>query len=381
MRIMVRDKGEAGWKPLDASKYDSEAHLQDLLDRDISLIPIEPPLIACVREFGLPGSGSSDIIAVDRDGAITVIECKLAKSREIRRMVIGQLLEYAAFLAKMTVDEFVETFNELLGAPLYQTMADKLGEEFEESAFKDALAENLNQGEFTLIVAVDKINDELREIILYLNAHSDCTVGALELEYFKDSERELLVPRLYGGPEAKEAAKKTSERSTRMWNKDSFLKALKEYNENESDDEEKLTERQLQGMEELLNFTLKTPTPGKIVWGKGQYEGSFYFVVDNRENGKKVITRIFLGWTDGSIAIHSWDIERALDPKLKESVISEFWKKLKSAGIESFEEENRKNKYYRTWLDATFLGNPSSVETFKQAVLWMRDKIRSYEEE
>lgn len=378
MRIMVKGKGEGSWKPLDASDYDSEAHLQELLDKDIGLVPLPHPLVACVREFGLPGSGSSDIIAVDGDGAIAIIECKLAKRREVRRMVIGQLLEYAAYLAKMTADEFVETFDGIADTSLYQTMADKLGGTFEERAFMNALTENLEQGEFTLIVAVDGINDELREIILYLNAHSVCTVGALELKYFKDGEREYIVPHLYGGPEVKEATEKTSKRSTRKWNKDSFLKALKECNENEPDDEKKLTDNDLKGMEELLNFTLKNA--GKTVWGKGEYEGSFYFVVDKKEIGKKGMTRIFAGWTTGNVAIHTGDIERALDPTSKESVITEFWKRLKSVGIEILEEENRNHKYHRTWLDVSFLGNPSSVKTFKQAVLWMRDKIRSYDE-
>jgi RecB family endonuclease NucS len=132
MRIMVRGKGETGWKPLDASDYDSEAHLQELLNKDIGLIPLEPPLTACAREFGLPGSGATDIVAVDSEGAVTIIECKLAQSREVRRMVIGQLLEYAAFLTKMPVDEFVERFDGIAEKPLYQAMADKLGDEGED---------------------------------------------------------------------------------------------------------------------------------------------------------------------------------------------------------------------------------------------------------
>jgi hypothetical protein len=52
MRIMARNKDEKGWKPLDASKYDGEAHLQELLNKDIDLIPLPSPLVACVREFG-----------------------------------------------------------------------------------------------------------------------------------------------------------------------------------------------------------------------------------------------------------------------------------------------------------------------------------------
>jgi hypothetical protein len=59
-----------------------------------------------VRESGLPGSGSTDLLDVDSDGNIYVVECKLASNSEIRRKVIGQVLEYAAFLWNMQYEDF-----------------------------------------------------------------------------------------------------------------------------------------------------------------------------------------------------------------------------------------------------------------------------------
>lgn len=366
MRIMVRGKGERGWKPLDASKYDGEAHLQELLDKDIDLIPLPNPLVACVREFGLPGSGSSDIIAVDGDGGITIIECKLAKSREVRRMVIGQLLEYAAFLTRMSADEFVETFDDLADAPLYQTMANELGEEFEESAFKDALTENLDQGEFTLIVAVDKINDELKEIILYLNAHSDCTVGALELEYFKDEKQELLVPRLYGGPEVKEATgRETSSRKTKKWNRELFLK---DAHSNVDNVDEEMTIEYVHALEDLLDFSEENAD--EVVWGVGKDYGSFGFKVHTK-TGKATI---FYAYSDATIMVHFYSLCKTVPT----TGIEKFRMMLNE--IPGVELEKKDFEHYSPWIDTEFMLNKSTFDKFKRAVIWITDKIRSYEE-
>ncbi|MEA3312733.1 MAG: hypothetical protein U9Q76_11000 [candidate division WOR-3 bacterium] len=361
MRIMVRGKGEKVWKPLDESDYDSESHLQGLLNKDISLIPLDPPLLTCASEFGLPGSGATDIVAVDQDGAITIIECKLAKSREVRRMVIGQLLEYAAFLTKMSADEFVETFDDLADAPLYQTMAEKV-EDFEESVFKENLTDNLKEGRFTLIVAVDRINDELREIILYLNAHSDCTVGALELEYFRDEQRELLVPHLYGGPEVKEASgRETSSGKTRRWDRDSFFKDARE--------EQELDEEYIKALEELLKFS--QGNADEFVWGRGKTWASFGFKV---LKGKLKLT-IFYAYTDANININFSSLNRIA----RTADLEEFQRRLNT--ISGIKLEKKSFEHFAPWIDMeVFVKDKTALKTFKEAVLWMRDKIRSYDE-
>ncbi|TET22989.1 MAG: hypothetical protein E3J71_04025 [Candidatus Stahlbacteria bacterium] len=357
MRIMVRSKGEKGWKPLDESHYDSEAHLQELLNKDISLIPIEPPLLTCASEFGLPGSGATDIVAVDQDGAITIVECKLAKSHEVRRMVIGQLLEYAAFLTKMPVDDFLERFDELAKAPLFGTLAEKL-EDFEESMFKENLADNLKQGRFTLIVAVDSINEELREIILYLNAHSDCTVGALELEYFKDDKRELLVPRLYGGPEVKEATgKQRPTAKRRKWDEVSFFEEAR-----------KLGDDLFPLVRNLYEFTKMEAD--KASWGTGAVSGSFTFKMETSKGN----TSIFSLFTDGFIYINFNYLSFVTPNEDMETL------RIKLNEIPGVDIEAKDFAHFFGTFKLEVLRDEPALKTFKEAVLWMRDKIRSYEE-
>jgi hypothetical protein len=79
----------------------AEKELQELLAESPSLIPADDirdgfsPLVVAVREFGLPGSGNTDLLAFSSAGEITIVECKLAANAEIKRTVIGQILEYA----------------------------------------------------------------------------------------------------------------------------------------------------------------------------------------------------------------------------------------------------------------------------------------------
>lgn len=355
MRIMVRDGEGKGWKPLDASAYDSEAQLQELLNKDISLIPLEPPLTACASEFGLPGSGATDIVAVDTEGAITIIECKLAQSREVRRMVIGQLLEYAAYLSKMPVGEFLEIFDRQAEAPLFRTMEEKL-EDFEESTFKENLNDNLKEGRFTLIVAVDRINEELKEIVQYLNAHSDCTVGALELEYFRDDKREMLVPRLYGGPEVKGATEK--EKSTpkrRKWNEASFFEEARS-----------LGKDLLPLVRDLYEFTKKEADVAS--WGTGSVSGSFTFKMETPKGN----TSIFSLYTRGNIYINFGYLSVVVPNEDMETL------RVKMNEIPGVDIETKDFAHIYPTIDLDVLRDESSLAKFKQAVLWMRDKIRSY---
>ena len=61
---------------------------------------------------------------------------------------------------------------------------------------------SLTQGDFELIIAVDKINDELEKIIQYLDKSDQpgIQIRALEVRLFSNEETQILAPRLYGKP-------------------------------------------------------------------------------------------------------------------------------------------------------------------------------------
>ncbi len=345
MKIMIRDRNGGDWRSLENSNYSSEAHLQEFLLKEPQLIPFEPPLIACVKEFSLPGSGSTDLVAVDDAGTITLIECKLATNRDIRRTVVGQLLEYAAFLSRMSTDEFIRRFDERADRPLFETLKEELPE-FNQREYEEGLAENLRVGSFNLIVAVDEINDELREIILYLNAHSDLTVAALELEYIADEKVEMLVPRLYGGAEVKEAAGRSTGRGRRKWDEQSYFEEIAEL-----DDEVQ------RAIKELYDFT-KQETQ-KVFWGSSKY-GSFGFSIG------KLIFSVHKDAKDNSyIWVYSHCGER-----LEDEVIEVFKDRIREATGRPFEKSE-------TTFSTSILADEAKMREFKETVLWFKGQIES----
>src|ERR1700676_443603 len=108
MSILIKRK-DGNWRQARVLPYSNESHLQNMLYESPELIPIREESGTpreFIREAGLPGSGSSDLVGVDSNGQIYLVECKLATNPEIRREVIGQILEYAAFLWQMFYEDF-----------------------------------------------------------------------------------------------------------------------------------------------------------------------------------------------------------------------------------------------------------------------------------
>jgi len=109
---MIRRHG-GRWEKAEEVIYADEAQLQKMLYDSPELIPTKMNNQAAVftKESGLPGSGFTDLIGVDGQGNILLVETKLARNREIRREVIGQVLEYAAHLWGMKFEQFDHFFK------------------------------------------------------------------------------------------------------------------------------------------------------------------------------------------------------------------------------------------------------------------------------
>lgn len=212
MEILFRKKGTRKWEEVGEQKFANEAELQNILYESPDIIPIEklgenlkePKLF--VKEAGLPGSGSTDLIGIDEEGGITIIECKLATNPDTRRKVIGQVLEYAAYLWQITYEDFdgicskAENWGQNGLADVMQQKMEGIEEPWSAEEFRHRISATLVNGDFRLIVAVDKLNDELRRIIQYVNSRGKGSprIYALEMRQFATSELQMLVPELFG---------------------------------------------------------------------------------------------------------------------------------------------------------------------------------------
>src|SRR5207302_5778340 len=109
-------------------------------------------------------SGFTDLVGVDAQGGMLVVETKLARNGEIRRKVIGQVLEYAAYLWGMSFDDFDALFLNRENKSLLELLWQK-DATIDKDQVRQAVGENLASGKFQLIIAVDAINPELEKII------------------------------------------------------------------------------------------------------------------------------------------------------------------------------------------------------------------------
>ena len=197
--MLIRHAGNSNWHIPEILKYQNEEELQTLLAESPSLLPgVEEDGAAAVTELPVEAN-AIDVVVVETDGEITLVECKLSTNREIRRQVVGQILEYAAGVHEMPYEDFDTRWTSRAKQTLAES-AKSASEDLDEEAFRAAVGSSLKQGRFRLIVAVDEIAPELKAIIEFLNRSTwgGLEVLALELGYVKDAEVEVLVPKIYG---------------------------------------------------------------------------------------------------------------------------------------------------------------------------------------
>lgn len=228
-RLLIRRDGDNDWRTPEVTAYDNEGALQRLLAESPHLLPgIEEEAVATAREFPVLETGSADLVAVDIDGGITIVECKLQRNPEIKRRIVGQLFAYAAGMMAMSFDEFETAFSQAAGRPLLRQIAEYSDSDgVDEEAIRSTITENLQAGRFRLIIAVDEITPELQRIVRYINQHTtgDVELLAIELRYIRHSDVEILVPEVYG---EETAATKPSTRRRGVWSEEELFALLRE---------------------------------------------------------------------------------------------------------------------------------------------------------
>jgi len=208
--------------------YQDEAALQAIVAESPALLSgVSGTPMVTVTELEVDSSRYPDVVGVSESGEITIVECKLRANPEIRRAVVGQILAYASGLWGLTYEAFDKKFSARAGDG--RSLADRMlacaDPDWDEEAFREAVAANLAAGRFHLVIAVDEITDELKGIVRYLNAQtgSNVQIAALELRYSADGDVEILVPAVYGQEAADQKAVAPPKH---RWEEQELLEAL-----------------------------------------------------------------------------------------------------------------------------------------------------------
>ncbi|KAF5064471.1 hypothetical protein DSECCO2_283950 [anaerobic digester metagenome] len=186
--------------PLYQVGYDDEDELQATLAQHPELLreDTDVPLRTVRREVSMEGQ-YLDILMVDATGMPIAVEVKLVKNADIRRKIVGQILEYASLLSNLTVDELDSIARGALNETL-QAFATEGGATFED--LRKACGTHLRAGQVRIIIAVDETPEGLIQIFEFLSRRSDLDIRLVQLhKYLLKTGEILVVPNLLVKPE------------------------------------------------------------------------------------------------------------------------------------------------------------------------------------
>ena len=216
-RIYTRG-AQGGLEPLEEEPFSTEDELQSLIAEHPELLDgqqIRPGAprrwLLITREKGIPETSDSgarwavDHLIVDQDAVPTLAEVKRGSNPEIRRSIVGQVLEYAAHAARTwTADDLRRTFEESANAQ-GRNPSELLGNllqtdgELDADGFWDKVATNLSARRMRLLFVADEIPDPLERVVEFLNEQMpNIEVLAVEIKQFRGKSTQTLVPRVLG---------------------------------------------------------------------------------------------------------------------------------------------------------------------------------------
>ena len=237
-RIYVRSPA-GGLEPMQEEPFLTEDELQELIANHPELLdgeqmrPDNPRRwILVTREKGIADSSGDgarwalDLLVVDQDAMPTLVEVKRGSNSDVRRVVVGQLLEYAANAATTWSSDELRACFEATASDRGLDPARELGkllgsEEPDADAFWEDVETNLVARRLRLLFVADDIPDELECIVLFLNGSMpDVEVLAVEVKQFRSESGQTLVPRVIG---RSAATKHRRTEPRRVHTRDSFL--------------------------------------------------------------------------------------------------------------------------------------------------------------
>lgn len=311
MAIII-SKNNKDAEKLDPSGFDFERSVQKYILENPNVIPLYEinegaRLFIAAREFPA-ASGAIDALGFDEVGNIYVIEIKLHKNTD-KRKVVAQALDYGASLWKNTInaDEFIGKLNSKTQEAFNKDFATKIAEFFELDDAQtniEIIKNNLTEGNIRFLVVMDKLEESLKDLILYINQNSKFDIYAVELEYYKHDEFEIVIPKIFGNEVKKDVVSASGKQSNVKWDisdEVTFLDSLEEYHNNK-----KLKDEAYKAIKELMDIYTKITknVHGRITYHKVSYQNNKEVVkIFFNDSNDKIF---FCIQTDGYMTAHKY---------------------------------------------------------------------------
>ena len=211
--------------------FPDEDALQRYISENPEAIPLDElgedaSLHVLGREFPT-ASGPVDVLATDSAGNAYLIETKLFKNPD-KRQVLAQVLDYAAALwsAELSTEDLIAGLREDASRrkapdPVARLTEYLDGDDEAVSEHLERVAHAVADGRFTAIVLMDRLDDRLRTLIRFMNEHSRFRLLAVELDYYRFEDSEIVSPRVFGAEARQKSARSGDRRAS--WSEDEFF--------------------------------------------------------------------------------------------------------------------------------------------------------------
>jgi hypothetical protein len=294
MSVIISRPGEPARK-LGRTVIEREEYLQGYIHANPQALPFEElredvQLSVLAREFPTV-SGPIDAIAVDDHGEIYLIETKLYRNQD-KRYVVAQILDYGAALWNSAGDpaallDMLEQLCETqLKVSLRDRLATDLGLELEDvENLLHTVRSHFEEGIYRFVVLMDRIDDRLKTLLRFINENSRFDILGVELDYYRDDELEIMIPRLYGAEVRKPTGGRAGARG--KWDEARFF----------DDVGRRVAPGYLPAIRSVYEWAQRVAD--RIVWGTGVERGSFnprFHVASTRS--------IFTVWSDGKLSLN-----------------------------------------------------------------------------
>ncbi len=184
----------------------SEKWLQEALFYHPQCLPIKEidprmsALIPICMEIET-GAGPADILYVTESGHLVLVETKLWRNPEARRVVVAQILDYAK---QLTSWSFADLARETAvaskqGSDHLLNCVRKVNPDFDEANFVDGVTNSLKSGDFLLLIVGDGIRTGTESLVNFIEQYGNLRFGfgLIEVAAFRLPNNEVLLqPRI-----------------------------------------------------------------------------------------------------------------------------------------------------------------------------------------
>ena len=154
---------------IDKATLDLEKHLENWIEKDITLIGIDALIIG--RQVHTEYGGFIDLLAIDGDGDLIIIELKRKKTP---RDIVSQCLDYGTWVHALEFEEIAE---------IYQSYKQKnLSEEFAEY-FGNPIPENINST-YQIVIVAESVDESTERVVQHLNEFYKVNINVVFFNVF-----------------------------------------------------------------------------------------------------------------------------------------------------------------------------------------------------